>query len=66
MGVIGFIRVRWVLSGAPSGWSGSFGFVGFILAHPVDRQVISDSLGTFGNALAVVWFIRFRWLHSGA
>ena len=51
--VVGFIRGRWVYSGAPWGSSGSFGIVGFIRVFPGGRCVHSRSLGSFRCALAV-------------
>ena len=64
-GVVGFIWVPWVHSGAPMGSSGSLAFIGFILARPVGRQGHSRSLdsvgralGSFGCTLGFVGFIR--------
>ena len=66
LGVIGFIRGRWVHSGVPWGSSGSFRIVRFIRVHPAVFRVYSGryvhsgapwgSSGSFG----VVRFIRVR------
>ena len=68
MGVLGFICVRWVRSGAPWGSSGSLGSFGRALgivrlirvhwARPGGRRVYSLSLASFGCAMGVVVFIR--------
>ena len=61
LGVVGFIRDRWVhwLS-TPWVSSGSFGSVGFTGVRPGGRPVHSRSLGSLGCALLVVGFIRGR------
>ena len=43
MGVVVFIRVRWVHSGAPWWSSGSFGFDELIRARPVASVVHADA-----------------------
>ena len=55
--IVGFIQVRWVDLVSSMGLSGSFGFVGFIWAHPGGRF-----LGSFGRAMGVVVFIRARFV----
>ena len=59
LGVIGFVRVRWIQSDAPYWSSDSFGLVGFIHAWPGGRRVLFGFVG----------FTRVRpagrWVHSG-
>ena len=66
--VLGFIRVSWVVSGAPLGSSGSFGLVGSIWARPGGRLVYEGSLGLFGAALGSsgsFWLVGFMLAHPG-
>ena len=81
LGVIVFIRVLWVHSGAPLASYGSFGFVGFILTHigghahrvywvhsGATWTVYSGWLGSLVSLkriLGVIGFIRVLWVHSG-
>ena len=65
-GVVGFIRVRRVLSRSPMGSLGSSGFVGFTRVCPGDRWVHTGSLGSFGFSLGVVALIRGLLVHSGS
>ena len=55
-----------LLSAAPLGSSGSFGFVEFIRTRPGSSRVYLCSLGSFGRgpAKGVLWFIRVRWVWS--
>ena len=62
-GVVGFIWVRLLHSGALLGSLCSFGLVCFIQAHPRGRRVLSAS---FRRTPGVVWIIRVRVVHSGA
>ena len=66
MRVVGFIRGRWVDSGAPWGSLGSSGMVGFTPVRPGDLWVHLGSFGSLGCAMGVVGFIRGRWDHEGA
>ena len=60
LGLVGFISVRWVHTGAPWVSAGSFGFVGIIWALPWGRRVHSGSLGSYwGSALGSLGFVRF-------
>ena len=65
MGVVRFIRVRWICSGASCVSSGSLGFFGFIRLG-----VHSCWLVSFGRVLAFGGFIRARpegrWVNSGS
>ena len=56
LGVVEFIPLHWVHSGAPSACTGSFGFVGFI--RPWWSSCPSGSLGPFWRVTSVVVFIR--------
>ena len=69
-GFVGFIearsvgpRVHWVNSGVYCGWSGSFLFVGLILARPERGEANSVSLGSFGRALGFVMLIGVHRVH---
>ena len=75
--VSGFIRGHWFNWGAPRGSSRSSGVAGFIGVRPVDLRVLQESLcslvaprrvhaGSISSlecSLAVVGFIRDRWVH---
>ena len=58
--VVGFILCRWVRTGGPWGYPGSFLVDGFIRVRPGDRRVHLGSLGIFGCALWVVGFTMGR------
>ena len=64
LGVVGYIRVGWGLSGVPRESLGSFGFVGFICASPGGHRVHSGSLGSLRRGLGIVGFIRVCWVRS--
>ena len=64
--VVAFIRVDWVHSGAPFGWSVWSVSLGSLGARPWGRRVYSGSLGSFGRAMSVVGFIWVRWIYSVA
>ena len=70
LGVVGFIRGRWVQSGAHCGSLGSSGVVGFTRVGLGDPSVHPGSLGSLVCALGVVECTRVppagRWVHSGA
>ena len=59
LGVVGFVRGRWVQCVAPCAFWGSFGVPRFSGVHPVGRRV---SLGSLASALVVVGFVRARWV----
>ena len=58
LGVIGFIRGRWVHSVSPWGSLGSSGVVRFTRVRPGCRCVHLGSLGSLMFALGVVGFIQ--------
>ena len=66
LGVIGFMRGRWVHSGAHCGSLGSSGVVGFNQVGLGDPWVHPGRLGSLVCALGVVEFMWVRWVHSGA
>ena len=61
--LLGSLRFSWVHSGATSGSSGSFAFVGFIRSRLGGRRFHS---GSFGRTLEFVGFIRVCCVHAGA
>ena len=63
LGIVRFVRGRWVHWGAPCGTSGSFGVVEFIGVRSGGRRVRSGSLDSYLCALGVVGFVRDRWVH---
>ena len=60
LGVVRYIRNRWVNWGAPWGSSGSSGV---IAVCTLGRRVIPGSLGSLGCALGVVGFISVLSVH---
>ena len=60
--LVGFIRFRWVPSGAPWVSYSSIALVGFIRVRAEGHWVHSGSLE---RTLEVMGFIRVRWVHSG-
>ena len=63
---VGFIRCRWVLSGAPWGSLRSSVIVGFTRVRLGGHCVHPGSLGSLRFALVIVGFIQGRLVHSGA
>ena len=66
LGVVGYIRDRWVHSRALWGSLGSSGVVEFTRVRPGCRWVHPVSSGSLARALEVIGFIRGRWFHSQA
>ena len=71
LGVVGFIRGRWIPSGSPWGSFGSLGgrwvqVVGFTWLLSVGRCVHPWSFRSLGFSLGVVGYIRGRWIYSGS
>ena len=64
MGVVGFIRGRWVHAGAPLGLMGTSCVVGFSRVRAACICVLPVSLGSLGCALEVAGFIRGLWVNS--
>ena len=63
LGVVGFMRGRWIHLDSPWGSLDSTGVVGFSRISPGVRLVHPRSLDSLGFALGVVGFIRVRWVH---
>ena len=64
VGVVVFIRGRWVHRGSPGGPAGSSGVAGFTGVRPGGRRVHPWSLGSLECALGSVGFIRGRFVAS--